>query len=266
MRILGLDISKTSGGFTEYVDGEYFAQIHSINVDKKEDGRFIKCFESLRDFIDRNYSDRFFDVVIVEDIFFESNVDTFRVLSVLNLCVDWCVAEGVVSCGEYVKVSNKTWKSWLFTNDSYKGMADKERIRLNVINRGITYDGLAGFQDMYDSTGMIMGYLQRNEVQQKPDIVKQKNNLKLRDLNCLYFLFQEELWSELELLGVEKKDIKFFKTTRLSEKTLLELVSGDENLIYVSESKVNIGNMGEVFGVSPLVGGGYLAVWCKGVI
>lgn len=263
MLILGLDISKTSGGFTVYQDGKYFSQTHEIKVDKKEEDRFIKCFNSLRDFIQRNFSDMVFDLVIVEDIFFESNVDTFRVLGVLNLCIDWCVDNGVLNTKEYLKVSNKTWKSWLFINDSYKGMNDKERIRLNVQDRGVRYDGLRGFQDMYDSTGMIMGYLQKDEIQQKSNNVKQKNNLKLKDLDCLYFLFKEELEQELSFRRIEKKDIQYFKVSRLSKKALLGLISKESNLVYVSESKVNLGNLCEDLGVSPLVGGGYLAVWLK---
>lgn len=263
MRILGLDISKTSGGFTEYVDGQYYAQIHSIKVDKKEDDRFIKCFNSLKGFIERNYSGKEFDLVIVEDIFFESNVDTFRVLSVLNLCIDFCINTGILNTKEYLKVSNKTWKSWLFINDSYKGMNDKERVRLNIINRGITYDGLTGFQDMYDSTGMIMGYFQRDDAQQKHNEVKQKNNIKLQDLDCLYFLFKEELEQNLKTLGIPAKDISYFKISRLSEKSLLEMINKDTNLVYVSESKVNLGNMCEELNVTPIVGGGYLAIWRK---
>lgn len=263
MRILGLDISKTSGGFTEYLDGKYYATTHEIKVDKNEDNRFMKCFNNLKDFIQNNYSNRVFDVVIVEDIFFESNVDTFRVLSVLNLCVDYCVSEGIIQTKEYLKISNKTWKSWLFNGDSYKGMSDKERIRRNVLDNDISYDGLKGYQDMYDSTGMIMGYFIKDNNKQNQNGVVQKHNLKLKDLNCLYFLFKEELQQQLNQLGINNEDIKYFKVPRMSEKALLEMIYKDENLVYVSESKVNLGNMGEVLKVPPLVGGGYCAIWKK---
>lgn len=263
MRILGLDISKTSGGFTEYLDGQYYATTHEIKVDKNEDNRFMKCFNNLKGFLEDNYSNRVFDVVIVEDIFFESNVDTFRVLSVLNLCIDYCVSVGIIQTKEYLKVSNKTWKSWLFNGDSYKGMSDKERIRRNVIDNGVSYDGLKGYQDMYDSTGMIMGYFLKDNIKQNQSGVAQKHNLKLKDLYCLYFLFKEELQQQLNQLGINNEDIKYFKVPRMSEKTLLEMISKDENLVYVSESKVNLGNMGEVLRVHPLVGGGYCAIWKK---
>ena len=85
----------------------------------------------------------------------------------------------------------------------------------------------------------------------------------MKDLNCLYFLFKEELQQQLSLLGINNEDIKYFKVSRMSEKALLEMISKDENLVYVSESKVNLGNMGEVLKVPPLVGGGYCAIWKK---
>lgn len=266
MKILGLDISKTSGGFTEFIDGTYTAQTHSINVEKNEENRFIKCFNSLKDFIELNYSQEEYDLVIIEDIFFESNVDTFRVLSVLNLCIDWCVDNGILKTKEYLKISNKTWKSWLFINDNLKGMEDKKRIRLNVKQKGISYDGLDGFQDMYDSTGMIMGYFQKDDIQQKSNTVKQKNNLKLSDVNCLYYLFKEELDQNLRQRGVQDKDIKSFKITRMSKNSLLEMLSKDSEWVLVSESKVNLGNLGEDLGLRPLVGGGYCAFWLKNAI
>ena len=265
MKLLGLDISKTSTGLAKWFDGTVITDNHTIDVKKGDENRFLNCYKDLRDYLILTCADDEYDVIIVEDIFLGRNGDTFRMLSVLNICIDILVDEGILKCKEYVKVQNGVWKSWLFKNSNdYTGMSDKVRIRSILSDMGFDFSSLKGSQDRYDALGMIIGYLSRDisAIKEKED-VKNKPKVRLSDLDVEYFLFEGQRSDFLRLKGVEESDCIHFYLARVTEKKLLELISSNVDGVFISQDSCNLGVLSEKLGLSSFVGGGYPVIKLK---
>lgn len=263
MKIISFDPSKDSSGIVILEEKQVvFSGSKDLVIKKSDPNRFIHAFNALVSYIEANFSNEEFDLVLAEDIFMGANVDTFRLLSVLNLAIDYCVDKKILKTKEYLKISNKVWKSWLFKGDNYKGLGDKDRIVKNVEERGYSFIKDKGFQDRYDALGMILGYLNR-DTEQKKEFSKQKSKVKVEDIHFEYFLFLEELLQRMSDLNIDLDSASVISSGRLSKKLLLSLMDEFPEEVFYTNKKVSLGFLAEEANLPTIQGGGYCAFWLK---
>lgn len=262
--ILGLDLSVKSSGMVEF--NADTMKVHSkqnlaLDLNRKDPMYFAEASLQMERYLVENFSETHYKAIVLEDIFLLRNVETFRLLGALSVTVDRLVETGVLKCDDYRRVPTKVWKQWLYTGAKpYKGLNDKLRVQRTLNDMGYFFSG-SGSEDRYDALGLCVGYLKKDS-QTLDKSLTRESSLSLSDLECRYFLFEEELEQELKNLNLpmEVEKVKFF---RLTEKSLLGFFDEDDSKIFISSSKVSLGNLVEKLGLEPIVGGGYFAVWRK---
>ena len=156
---LGLDISKTSTGITLVKDGEFTSWNRTLSGN--EDVRFAEILmrRELKEVFLEEFRGMSFETIVVEDAFEGKNPATTRMLYSLNTVIDEMVLDGDICCKDFVRASNKSWKSWLWSIEPQlgKGLNEKVRIEELLAYLGVTDEG-KGYQDRLDSLGMLVGY------------------------------------------------------------------------------------------------------------
>lgn len=156
---LGLDISKTSTGITLVKDGEFTSWNRTLSG--SEDVRFAEILmrRELKGIFLEEFRGMSFETIVVEDAFEGKNPATTRMLYSLNTVIDEMVLDGDICCKDFVRASNKSWKSWLWSIEPQlgKGLNEKLRIEELLAYLGVTDEG-KGYQDRLDSLGMLVGY------------------------------------------------------------------------------------------------------------
>lgn len=252
---LGLDISKSSTGFCIISENE--VDWGTIHLDP-ETGPHAEALyrRGLREDLLELVHGRHFDCIIIEDVYSGSNPSTTRVLYALNSVIDGLIIDGLVTCTEFVRVQNGTWKSWLSLVEQgtvTRGLNDKAYVKTVLSDMGIT----ASNQDMLDACGMIAGWIAQRDYPGGLDGSSRSHSGALAPLSECRF----EYVSNYEDFTVDLTDAEIFNGTPRS-KTVRELLAGaGKGLIYVTKGRVSIGNDCTKFGVKPLPFGGYLAFW-----
>lgn len=156
---LGLDISKSSTGITLVSNGSYESWNYSLKDFSKEDLPEIKTRRYLKEELQRRFTGMHFTTILVEDAFEGDNPYVTRLLYSLNTVIDELILDGEITCETFKRINNQTWKSWLWGIEPSigKGLADKYRINACMNNLKVHFEG-EGFQDKYDSFGMLLGY------------------------------------------------------------------------------------------------------------
>lgn len=267
---LGLDISENSSGVCLYKDGKKY--LANIGLETPEGEQFfeVKCRRELGGALLGMFNEVFtedegyaFDLIVIEDAFQGINPKTTRKLYAINTAIDELILDGKIECKKFVRVNNQVWKGWLYKLDvlgSYKGLVDKERIRMCLSLVGISERG-KGYQDRLDAQGMLIGYFLRGE-DEKP-VVGEKVRFSDLEFACLsdtVFLIdackEERGTSEVLVEYVSSGARKW------SKELVLEMVNGsdDKDTLFITRDEVVLGNFGKSVGVE---GVGYLGFWIK---
>lgn len=160
---LGLDISKSSTGVTVIRRG--IIKSWNLTLQGSTDTQFSEILlrRELRDLLIDAFENFTFDTIVLEDVYEGVNPDITRLLYSLNTVVDELILDGYIYCKNFVRVNNKSWKSWLWSIEPQlgKGLNEKARIEESLKNLGIRDSG-KGYQDRLDSLGMLVGYFFKN--------------------------------------------------------------------------------------------------------
>lgn len=257
---LGLDISDTSTGITYIENGERITANATLD-EKSGVFREVLLRRALKEDLRTLIEGKDFDVIVIEDAFVGYNPDTVRLLFALNTAIDEMILDGICSCKKFVRVNNKQWKSWLNVLDPSgvsKGLNDKEKIRVCLSFIGIEEYG-EGYQDRLDSTGLLVGYFlqgQKSEVHGGLDKVKK---VRFSDIEASYDVDTGYLFFGRDDLDTSK--IVFTDVKKFNKKKIVDMLSADPSKIYVTESEILLGNLGDELGLDLIDGGGYFAFW-----
>lgn len=257
---LGLDISSESTGICYIEDG--VRTTANITLEKE----LCKgCHEEvlkrrlLKKYLGELIGGKEIDLIVIEDVFVGDNPKTARLLYALNTAIDEMILDGVCSCKEFARVSNKVWKSWLMSVDKNgisKGLKDKEKIRVCMDILGIREEG-EGFQDRLDASGMVYGYFLKGKDGYSTKKKVSEFDIEVRfepDTGYLFYDVDEELPDENK---------EFIHIRSLSKKFIIEKLTENPDKIFISENLVVPGNVGLHFGLGICEDGGYLAFWVK---
>ena len=262
---LGLDISQNSSGICLYKNGEKYVYNSSVVYDPNNPHAEAYMRYQLKQDLLEVIGDTELDLIVIEDVFEGYNAEVVRKLYALNTAIDDLILEGKVTCKEFVRVSNGTWKSWLSVVDTkgiYKGYKDKEKVRGILGILGVSEEG-DGYQDRLDATGMLLGYFLRGK-NEKP-IVKSKVRVSFNDLEFMYELDADLISSEA---FADREDIGIMRIpdTKFSKKKILEYVNENYFYVYITSEPVRLGLLAETLNLPLLDGKGYFGFWvCRNV-
>lgn len=257
---LGLDISKNSTGITIIEDGKRLSGNISLEDSKAEGVHKEVLFRRLlKEYLSEVVGGREFDLIIIEDAFVGENAETVRLLFALNTAIDELILDGVCSCSKFVRVSNQSWKSWLYSLDTLKvtrGYKDKEKIRYCLNSIGIFEEG-EGAQDRLDSTGLLVGYFLKGKGLSQGGKVNKK--VRFSDVRASYDVFEENLFYSESF--DDDTNFEFIDVTRITKSKVLELLRESPSTVYITKNPVALGNLGDELGLCMFDTRGYFAFW-----
>lgn len=268
---LGLDISKDSSGICLYKDGfKVTANIVIDSYNKQDPFAEARARISLQKDLETFLIDingvTCLDLIVIEDVFTGENPETSRLLYALNTAIDEMILFGKISCKEFIRASNKSWKSWLScidSNGSSKGLTDKLKIQVLLKQLGIEEAG-EGFQDRLDATGMILGYLVKKSLNggKNPQIKKPSVRVQFSDIQ---YAFEED--DDLVKLAatLDKECITSvpIEDGKLSKKKMIDYLSSDLDSVFVTRTPVRLGMLAGELGLQLIPQGGYFGFWLK---
>lgn len=260
---LGLDISESSTGVCTYINGVRSTYNFSLNLAEKSVHSEVLLRRCLKENLRNIISGKHFDVIIIEDVFQGINALTTRILYALNTAIDEMILDGEVECEKFFRVSNQTWKSWLYTVDTdgfTKGMNDKLRIETCLSMLGIKEYG-EGYQDRLDATGMIVGYLLNPEEAERKLNLSTKKKVLLSDVVFSYCAEDYDVFESMREYGVSK--YKSVSEKRWSKSKIIEYLTEDPELAYITEDYVVLGNLAGSLDLPIIEDGGILGFWVK---
>lgn len=256
---LGLDISKNSTGITIIEDGERISG-NSVLDEEKGPHKEVLLRRALKKDLEEVVSGREFDLIIIEDAYVGENAQTVRLLFALNTAIDELILDGVCKCKKFLRVSNQTWKSWLYGIDTQgisKGLNDKEKIRICLEKIGIVETGM-GYQDRLDSTGMLVGYFLKGTDGGR---LIGKKKVRFSDIDSRYDYFRDYLMHDAGITSeyeFEEVDLR-----RVSKYKVIDMLTEYPNKVFITRDRVKLGNLGEMLNHEIIPEGGYFAFWVK---
>lgn len=259
---LGLDISELSSGICIYNKGKKIGANITLITSEKEEFREVKLRRELKSNLLQLIENWTFDIIFIEDAFQGVNPSTTRALYALNTAIDELILDGLVHCKRFIRVSNQTWKSWLYTIDSeglYKGITDKLRIEKCLGMLGVHEEG-EGFQDRLDSSGMILGYfLCKNKADTSMER-KAKKKVAFQDI-CFDYQESEELALEKAGYGIKSIAKQYVHEQRWGKEKITNYLTDNPNLICITDSMIRLGNLGVKLELPYLEEGGFFSFW-----
>lgn len=262
---LGLDISEVSSGVCLYKNGEKFLANIGLDTSEKEDFYEVKLRRELKGYLLEFIDGTELDLVIIEDAYQGINPSTTRKLYALNTAIDELILDGLVKCKKFLRVSNSTWKSWLFSIDvegKFCGLKDKVRIQKCLELLGVYEEG-KGFQDRLDATGMLLGYFLEGY---KDSGKKKFKGFSISDI-CFSHkadidFISEEVREErcVDEVGIEVVELGLKK---LSKDLILSYIQDNPKPVYVFDKEIVLGAFGSKLGIDTEVDSGYLGFWLK---
>lgn len=257
---LGLDISKNSTGVTFIENGEKITG--NVRLDDIDDEhREVLLRRQLKSDLSELIEGKHFDLIVIEDAFVGENPDTVRLLFALNTAIDEMILDGICSCDIFLRVSNKSWKSWLTSfldkEGFMKGYNDKEKIRFCLEKIGVFEEG-EGYQDRLDSTGLIVGYFLKGKGLAEEGKLVKKKKVRFSDIEGAFDIDQGYLFFGRD--DVDRSKAEYLDCTRISKKRVIELLTENPDTVYITDKMINIGNLGIELGLE-MLGSGYFAFW-----
>lgn len=260
---LGLDISESSTGVCIYERGIRFTYNFSLNLVENSVHSEVLLRRALKENLRSVIKDKEFDVIIIEDVFQGINAMTTRKLYAINTAIDEMILDGEVKCKKFLRVSNQTWKSWLFRIDEQgvtKGMNDKLRIETCLGMLGIVEVG-KGFQDRLDATGMIIGYLLDPEYALNNLMLSKRKKVSFEDIVISYNLEKEDVFADMQ--GYEVKEYKEVEEKRWSKSKIIDYLTNNPKSAYITKDYVILGNLADSLDLPIITDGGILGFWLK---
>lgn len=260
---LGLDISECSSGVCIYVNGK--RKVYNISVNVFDDNDVFaeaKRRRLLKQKLFTLIGNWSFDVIIVEDVFTGKNPKVARMLYSLNTAIDELILDGYVSCKQFIRINNESWKSWLYTVDTmgmYRLYEDKLRIKSCLELVGIHEDGW-GFQDRLDATGMLIGYFLVRGTEKFDMCLNHSKKVNWSDVELAYDVSEQFILSDYPYL--KTLDKVFVTEDKWTQKKVSEYLTKDPNKLFLCECD-KLGNFGYNKGLPYIEGGGVLAFWVK---
>lgn len=260
---LGLDISQNSSGICLYVDG--IKTTFNASVEYQEGNPHAEALmrKQLKEDLLEVIEGRQLDLIVIEDVFEGSNAEVVRKLYALNTAIDDLILDGKVSCKDFVRVQNGTWKSWLSVVDSsgeFKGFNDKEKIKGYLSMLGVVEEG-KGFQDRLDATGMLIGYfLKKSEGDIEKTSKKKGIRVNLKDISSAYEVDPDLIVMEAAY-GEEDAKVIYINDKKLTKKSIVEYMSSDISAIFVSSNPIKIGLLADTLNLPTIEEGGYFGFW-----
>lgn len=260
---LGLDVSEHSAGICIYKNGKRSTYNSVLNFNEKSEYKEVLLRRELKADLLGLISGKHFEAILIEDVYQGVNPYTTRLLYAINTAIDELILDEEVTCKEFLRVQNGTWKSWLYVLDSngtLKGMKDKLKIQKCLESIGIFEEG-EGYQDRLDATGLVIGYLLCRD--KASDLVKskKKKRVTIEDVRLSYVESSELLSYEIED-GID--DIVYLKQgERLSKSKILDYLTDQPNTVFISSEPVKLGRLASELKLPYIEGGGYLAFWVK---
>lgn len=262
-RFLGLDISESSTGICIYSDGTKFTTNFSLNLPEKSVFEEVLLRRCLKSNLSRYISGKVFDVIVIEDVFQGINAETTRKLYALNTAIDEMILDGEVECKKFLRVSNQTWKSWLFTVDDIgftKGMNDKLKIETCLSMLGIREDG-EGYQDRLDATGMLIGYFLCKDRIDDWEKIRNRRRVVMEDVEIVYDAETSGVFNAMVDAGVEE----YLEATerKWSKTKILDHLTENPQYGFISSDLVLLGRLAYDYNLPIIDDGGYLGFWVK---
>lgn len=164
---LGLDISKNSTGLTLIHNGVYKSWNHSLAEEEGVHSETLKRRQLYRYFLSE-FGGEHFDTILIEDAYSGKNPETVRLLYAINTAIDELILDGHITCSNFIRANNQSWKSWLWSIEPQigKGLDDKVRTELLLEYLGVKEEG-EGYQDRLDSLGLLLGYFYKHYINEE---------------------------------------------------------------------------------------------------
>lgn len=258
---LGLDISENSTGVCLYENGEKVSANIYLETPANSDFREVRLRRELKENLATLIKGKSFNLIIIEDAFQGINPSTTRLLYALNTAIDELILDKVCSCEKFLRVSNKTWKSWLFTIDSegmFKGLKDKIKIEKCLELLGVHDEG-EGYQDRLDSCGMLLGYFLCK------DRVIEKSTKKRVAFEDIDYEYQEDI--DLAVMDIRSEigsvSLSFVDEPSWSKKKMLDYLTENPSQVFVTKDLVRLGFLADKLGLPYFAEGAYFAFWVK---
>lgn len=262
---LGLDISEVSSGVCLYKNGEKLLANIGLETSENEDFYEVKLRRELKGYLAEFIDGLELDLVIIEDAYQGINPITTRMLYALNTAIDELILDGLVKCKKFLRVTNGTWKSWLFTIDTenrFCGLKDKVRIQKCLELLGVHEEG-KGFQDRLDATGMLLGYFLEG--------YKSIGKKRFKSFNIGDICFSHK--ADIDFISEEVREercedevnieIVDLGLRKLSKDLILSYIQDDPKPVYVFSKEIVLGAFGSKLSIETDVDAGYLGFWLK---
>lgn len=262
-QFLGLDISESSTGICIYSNGTKFTANFSLNLPEKSVFEEVLLRRCLKANLSRYISGKVFDVIIIEDVYQGINAETTRKLYALNTAIDEMILDGEVECKKFLRVSNQTWKSWLFTVDDIgftKGMNDKLKIETCLSMLGIREEG-EGYQDRLDATGMLIGYFLCKDKIEEWEKIRNRRRVAMEDVELVYDAETTGVFNAMSDAGVE--EYLEASERKWSRAKILDHLTENPQYGFISSDLVILGRLAADYNLPIIDGGGYLGFWVK---
>lgn len=262
-QFLGLDISETSTGICIYTNGDKFTTNFSLNLAENSPYQEVLLRRDLKSKLSMFIEGKKFDVIIIEDVFQGVNPTTTRLLYALNTAIDEMILDGQVGCEKFLRVSNQTWKSWLYKVDTMgmtRGLNDKLKIETCLSMLNVSEVG-KGFQDRLDATGMVLGYFICKDDVDKESKRASKRRVVFDDVEVVFEAEKDDVLFQMGNAGVEEYEEASIK--RWSKSKMLDLLTDNPQYAYMSSEYSVLGKLGDELDLPMIDGGGILGFWVK---
>lgn len=262
-QFLGLDISETSTGVCIYENGVKHTSNFSLNLCEDSQHQEVLLRRDLKSKLSKLIWNTHFDLIIIEDVFQGVNPTTTRLLYALNTAIDEMILDGELTCSKFMRVSNQTWKSWLFKIDTMgmtKGLNDKLKIETCLSMLEVTEVG-KGYQDRLDATGMLLGYFICKDDVKKKEEKESKKRVVFDDIEFCFESEKEDVLFQMGAADVEEYEEVTVK--RWSKSKMLDYLTDNPNYAYMSSDYIVLGKLGDELNLPMIEGGGILGFWVK---
>ena len=260
---LGLDISQNSSGICIYHNGEKTTYNSGVNYDETDKFAETRMRFELKEDLLTVIDGKPLDLVVIEDVFEGNNPEVVRKLYALNTAIDELILEGKVVCKDFVRVQNVTWKRWLSvvdSNNSCKGLNDKEKIQGYLSLVGVEEKG-EGFQDRLDATGMLIGYFLHLSKKSVSGGVSTDVRVSFEDVVVAFEQDEDSVNIDAYYSRGDDIEVVYIQDSKISKKLILEYLSSDVFTVFITANPVHLGLMAKTLNINVLEDGGYFGFW-----
>lgn len=281
-RHLGLDMSIQSTGYVIVTDGEVEEAGNICDgvwwENNKNNPHREAEFRSRMVYALYKRVSGEFDSVSVEDVWFGENPKTVRGLLAINTCIDDLILNGGVSCERFVRVLPDEWRKVLMEKAGvggtlYKG---KKEYMWGVMERNLGVNPrcllreeerrerdawkVRGMGDRMDALGVLLGtYLSGGR---EGGVGSERVRVRMSEVEAVMcddlYVLDSEVYSKVGDIVQVGCDV-----SRFSENVVTGLIERDPEVVWYTETSVNVGYVGRVLGLPPKKG--YVAFWRKGL-